>query len=294
MSIRLLSTLLVASAIGGCANYRAVSTFAHETTSMTAVVDGEFTELATLCMQQAALALAVDDIDDDRALAQCEADRRTRGRFASVTVDVLDGYAQALAALADDRRFDLSPSVRSTVGKVEALRDGAGDPLIGTADADAIKRIVALLVDVVAARGRDEAVDRMIAATPDLVVLGRTLKAFFVAPPGATTSAPYANVVAVIAGSATSTRLLLQSRPMRQAEPIRTAELLRELRVRTKLLDQRDHAVPTRIAAAIDAWLAALDRFAIDARQPDSRDWLARLEALREATRVARAAVAND
>jgi hypothetical protein len=291
---RLLPALLVASAITGCANYRAVSTFAHETSSMTAVLKGEFTELATLCVQQAELVLVVNDIDDDKALAQCDASRRTQARFASVTVDVLDDYAAALAALADDRNFDLSPSVRSTVGKLEALKDGSGNPVVGAADADAIKRIAALLVDVVDTRKRDEAVDRMIRASPDLTVLGSTLKAFFVSPLGAAAKAPYANFVAVIAGSAISTQLLLQSRPMRQAEPIRTAELLRALRVRRKLLDQRQSAVPERISAAIDAWLAALDRFTVDARKPDSLEWLARLEALREATRIAREAVAND
>ena len=293
VTTRLLSALLVATAVTGCANYRAVSTFARDTTSMTGVVKGEFTELAALCVQQAEVVLAVNRIDDDKALAQCEAYRRTQGRFASITVDVLDDYARALAALADDGTFDLSPTVRSAVGKVEAVSDG-----LGAADADAIKRIAALLVDIVATRKRDEAVDRMVRATPDLMILGRTLKAFFVTPPGSAAKAPYANFVGVIAGSTTSTQLLLQSRPMRQAEPIRTAELLRDLRVRQKRLDQRarldGHAIPERIAAAIDAWLAALDRFAVDARKPDPLELLERLRTLREATRVAREAFVNE
>jgi len=284
-------------ALTGCANYRAVAEFADHTTAMTDVVRTEFGELESLCVQQAELVLVVNDITDDRALAQCEAYHRTQGRFAAITIDVLDDYAEGLDALADGRPFDLSPSVRSAGARVRALKDRAGDSLVGAKEADAVTKIAALLAEVFATEKRDEAVRRMVQATPDLAVMGRSLRAFFVAPPESPTKAPYANFVGVIAGSTTSTQLILQSSAMRKAEPIRTAELLRALRVRQRLLDKRTtdaaDAVPTQIAAAIDAWVAALDQFAVDAKRPDSRELIDRLKRLRNATRGARDAIVD-
>jgi hypothetical protein len=283
--------VLCLGCLTGCANYRAVSEFADHTSAMTEVVRTEFGELQTLCVQQAELVLVVNNIADDQALAQCEAYQRVQGRFAAITIDVLDDYAEGLDALADGRPFDLSPSVRSAGARVRALRDRAGDAVIGPKEADAVTKIAELLAEVFASAKRDEAVRRMVQATPDLAVMGRSLRAFFVAPPESPMKAPYANFVDVIAGSTTSTRLILQSTPMRKAEPIRTAELLRALRVRQRLLEKRTtsaaDAVPTQIAAAIDAWLAALDQFAVDAQRPDSRELIDRLKRLRNATRGA-------
>jgi hypothetical protein len=278
-------------ALTGCANYRAVSQFGEDTTAMTFVVRREFTELQTLCVQQAQLVLVVNNIDDDQALAQCEKDKGAQGEFARITIDVLDNYAGKLKALADDKPFDLSPSVQDAAAKVRALKDRDGNAVIPAADVEAVSKIARFLVDVVSTVKRDEAVKAMVDASPDLEAMGRSLKSFFVSPPGTTTKAPYVSLVIVMDGSATSTQRMLSSGGFHKAEPIRTAELLRELRVRQAALKQRlgtsPGSVPVKIGAAIDAWIAALRQFAIDAKKPDSQELIDRLKRLRDATRDA-------
>ena len=293
MKLRL-GVLVAAALLSGCASYKAVSQFSGETTSMTGVVKTEFAQLDSLCVDQAELVIVVNNLPDDRPLAVCEQYRRTQGRFASLTVDVLDGYADALAALADDKPFDVTGDMRSVGGKVKALKDRGGNAVVSTRDADALTRISDLLVEALASAKREDAVRRMLQATPDLVVLGNGLKSFFVQAPGpaSATRPPYANFVMVVSTSTASTQSVLQNAAMRKAEPIRTAELLRELRTRQAALDKRDAnsvgSVPVRIGAVIDAWLAAVDRFATDAFKPDSRELRDRLTTLREAIRTAR------
>jgi hypothetical protein len=295
MAIRSWLVCLVLSALTGCANYHAVGDFADETKSMTGVVRAEFVQLDTLCVQQAETVIVVNNLGDDRALAQCDRYRRSQSRFAALTVDVLDAYAAGLASLADDKPFDLTPDIKTVGGKVRALKDSGGDALVTTAEATAVTRIADLLVTVFAAGKRDDAVRRMIAAAPDLETMGRTLKAFFVGPSTpASSKPPYVNFISIISSSTTSTQLVLDSQPMRRAEPIRTAELSRELKARQKLLEQRSSAVPTSIAAAIDAWLAALERFEVEGLKPDRRELADRLKTLRDATRTAKAAVASN
>lgn len=298
------AALVAAALLSGCANYRAVSDFSHDTARMTDTVRDEFTQLESLCVRQAELVLVVNNLQGDGPLAQCDRYRRTQARFASLTIDVLDGYAEALGDLADDRAFNLSPEMKRVGTRVRALKDSGGNAVIPDDEAAALTRVVNLLADVVASQRRDDAVRRMAAAAPDLTVMGQALRAFFVAPPvspagapAAPTKAPYVNFVSVIASSTSSTQQVLQSAPMRKAEPIRTAELLRELRGRQNLLDRRNatgaDAIPARIAAAIDAWLAAVDQFAVDALRPDSHELVERMKRLRAATRLAREAVAG-
>ncbi len=284
--------LIAAALLSGCANFKAVSQFSNETTSMTGLLKTEFAQLDSLCVDQAELVIVVNNLPDDRPLAACEQYRRTQGRFASLTVDVLDGYADALSALADDEPFDLTADMKGVGGKVKALKDRGGNAIVSAGEADALIRISDLLVQALASAKREDAVRRMMQATPDLVVLGNSLKSFFVLSPGGATRPPYANFVTVVSSSTASTQSVLQNAAMRKAEPIRTAELLRELRTRQAALDKRDAnsvgSVPARIGAVIDAWLAAVDRFSTDALKPDSREMRDRLTTLREAIRTAR------
>ena len=295
MKLRLLLWCAVA-VLSGCADYRAVSQFSSDTTSMTGVVRTEFAQLDALCVDQAELVIVVNGLPDDRPLAVCEQYRRTQARFAALTVGVLDDYAEALGELADDKPFDLTSDVRGVGTKVKALKDRTGDTVVSTGEANALIRISDLLVEALAMARRDDAARRMLQATPDLEVVGRSLRSFFVQAPDAsagTARAPYANFVAVVASSTASTQSLLQNPAMKKAEPIRTTELLRELRIRQVALDKRDAnsvgSVPARIGAVIDAWLAAVDQFSTDAMKPDSREMRDRLTILREAIRTARA-----
>lgn len=290
---------MVAVVVSGCANYRAVSEFGGETTTMTTVVKTEFDQVETLCVRQAELAIVVSNIANDGPIEQCARTKRAQGQFASLTVAVLDDYAQALVAIADNRPFDFSPDLKAVGGKARALKDGAGNALVSGKEADALSGVAAVLVNALASQKREQAVRQLVAATPDLTIIGTSLRAYFVQPPGAPPNAPkapYTNLVSVISSSASSTQPILESTPMRRAEPIRTAELLRELRTRQKLLARRapDAPVPAQVVAAIDAWLAALDKFSTDAMKPDSRDLIERLKTLRATTRLARDAIADE
>ena len=160
--------------------------------------------------------------------------------------------------------------------------------------------LAGVLVNAASASKRDDAVREMTTVTPDLQVVGASLRAYFVAAPGAPANAgrsPYGNLVDVIAASSSSTQLVLDSAQMRRAEPIRTAELSREGRARQRLLAKRaadgGDSVPARIVAAIDAWLAALQKFSTDALKPDSHELVDRFKSLRNATRIAKDAVAD-
>jgi hypothetical protein len=287
---------LVAVLMSGCANYKALSAFGGETTKMTTVVKNEFEQVDTLCLRQAELAIVVGNIANDGPIEQCARTHRAQGQYAALTVEVLDGYADALGALADDKPFDLSPDLKSVGGKARALKDGAGNALVTAKEADALASVASLLVDTLASAKRDEAVQQLIAATPDLTTIGQSLRSYFMLPPGAQ-KAPYANLVSVISSSASSVQTILESGPMRRAEPIRTAELLRELRTRQRLLARRApdaaNSVPAHVVTAIDAWLAALEKFSTDALKPDSKELIERLKALSVTTRLARDAVAE-
>ena len=297
--VLLIAVASLVTGLEGCASYRAVSEFADQTTKMTTVVKGEFVQLDTLCAQQAELVIVVNNLADDAPLDQCARYKRTQARFASLTVDVLDGYAEALSDLADDRPFDLSPEMRSAAAKVRGLKDSGGNTMVNDPSVLALTRVADLLADALAAVKREEAVRRLAAATPDLAVMGRSLRSFFVrapdAPPG-TPQSPYVNLVAVMTSSSDSTQRVLSSTPMRKAEPIRTAELSRELRARQKLLAKRgaDGAVPVSVAAVIDAWIDALDRFSTDAFKHDSREMIDRMKTLRGTMRAAREAIADN
>ena len=282
--------------LSGCANYRAVAEFGTETTRMTSVVRAELVTVNTLCLQQAEMQTAVMNVPDERILDTCERNRLASGRFARVTVDVLDQYAEALSALADDKRFDVDPALQKDLSKLGDLKDRSGNAVVGASELGTIGKIVRVLGEVAVAVKRDEAVRRMIEATPDLHQAGVALKGYFVTVPGAPPTTVYNNTMTFVDRSARSTEGELGRAQAR--EPIRAFELKRVLRGRQKDIDVRtaktDDAVPVRIGVAIDAWLDALDDFAVHARQPDAHEWVDRLKRLRNATRAAKATDGGD
>ena len=299
MWLRNVVLIVVVAIVSGCANFHAVSAFGRETTTMTAVVKDELDRLDALCMRQAELAIVVSNLPTDGPLDQCRRSRRAQGEFAALTVVVLDGYADKLMALGDDQPFDVSPEVRSVGARVRSLKDKSGDRVISTQEANALTGVAGVIANVLGASKRKDAVEEMQSVTPDLRVVGTSLRSFFVAPVGAgtATKAPYANLVDVISASGSSTQLVVDNPRMRQAEPIRTAELSREMRARQKQLARRSatgsESIPGQVVAAIDAWLAALQEFSTDALKPDARGLVDRLKSLRDATRVAKGAIVD-
>ncbi len=300
MWLRNVVLIAVVAILSGCANFRAVSEFGKQTTTMTAVVKDELDEMDALCVRQAELAIVVNNLPNDGPLDQCLRSRRAQGEFANLTIVVLDGYADKLIALGDDKPFDVSPEVKTVGTRVRSLKDRSGDTVIHTREADALTGVAGVIANVLSTSRRKDAIEEMQAVTPDLYVVGTSLRSFFVAPADAAKNAPrspYANLVAVISASGSSTQAVVDNRQMRLAEPIRTAELSREMRARQKQLARRSavgaDSIPGKVVAAIDAWLAALQEFSTDAMKPDARGLVDRLKALRDAVRVAKSAVAD-
>jgi hypothetical protein len=86
-------------------------------------------------------------------------------------------------------------------------------------------------------------------------------------------------------------------KPMAMAEPIRTAEMRRQIGVTSKAIDARlakagkAGDVPTKIVAAIDAWIASVPVFQQEALKSDPRALLNQLDDFRTKTLEARDAI---
>lgn len=289
---------LCITVLSGCANFKAASEFATQTTKLTTLVKAEFSQLEALCAQQGATAIVVANRSDEVPLDDCKQYKAAQGRLADVTVAVLDGYGKALSGLADDKPFDLSSDVKSIGTKLQGLKDKDGQALVNAKEVGALTKLADLLFNVVASAKRSAAIERMVQETPNLKITGQLLKSFFIASadaPAGRVKAPYTNFVTIIDGASTSTERLLAGPAMRMAEPIRTAELLRDLRARKQLLQARQNtgpeSVPGKIAAAIDSWQDALDTFSTDAFKPDPEVLYARLRVLQEKALAAKDAV---
>ncbi|MBU1359405.1 MAG: hypothetical protein KKC79_01810 [Gammaproteobacteria bacterium] len=255
--------------LSGCANYAAVSEFARRTADVSASVRTELVQLDAICRQQAETTIVVAN-SDDGPLDTCRNYQASVGRLSEVTLDVLDGYAEALAALANGKNFDVSPEI-ATIGKqLGSLKSRDGKSIIDPAEAGALAKIADVLADIATTTRREQAIRRLVDERPRLVVAGRILRSYFIADadaPAGRADSPYSNLAGIVSDSLDSTDRLLRLPQLRSAEPIRTVELQRALRARrTELAARTGNAaeVPVALANAIDAWLAALDDFSPD------------------------------
>jgi hypothetical protein len=296
--MRSIAILVLAAWLAGCANFRAVSAFANETTGLTGTVKAEFDQLEALCFRQAELSLAVLDIEADAPnspLKGCVSYRDTQGRLAEVTVATLDAYARVLLALAENRTFDLGPDIESTSGKLAALRQRDGGALVDEAQLGALTKVLVLLADIATQTQRERAIRRLVAEKPNVVANAQLLRSFFVRPGAGAVRPPYENLVTLSADTLRSYEALLRNARVREAEPIRTRELLLGLQPTRTLLQERrgiePASVPGKIVAAIDAWIAAAEVFEREALQPDPLALRARLQDLRTKAVAARDAV---
>jgi hypothetical protein len=267
------ATVLLSLALGACANFDAVSGFASETSQLTRAAKNEFTQLDTLCTRQAEIVIVANRIADDGPLKDCRGHKAAHGRLADTTVAVLDDFAKALAALAQNRSFDLSKDVKAVGKQLAALKDKDGQPLVGKRETTALVRIAEVLAGVAASREREAAVRRLAEEKDNLAICAAVLRSYFVAPAGASARAPHANLVALAGAQVDSTQRLLRGPALRGAEPIRSYELERELEAHRRAIARRagPGGVAPAMAAAIDAWLLALDRFAVEALSRDPK-----------------------
>jgi hypothetical protein len=298
--MRIIAILVLAAVLAGCANFKAVSAFANETTGLAGTVRTEFDQLQALCFEQAERSLAVLDIEADAPtspLKGCESYRDTQGRLAEVTVATLDVYARTLLALAENRTFDLGPDIESTSGKLAALRQRDGSALVDEAQLGALTKVLVLLADIATQTQRERAIRRLVAERPNVVANAQLLRSFFARPASASGAlrAPYENLVTLSADTLRSYETLLRNAKLREAEPIRTRELLLGLRPTRELLLERQGleptSVPGKIVAAIDAWIAAAEVFEREALQPEPLALYGRLQDLRTKAVAARDAV---
>lgn len=299
--------LLLAGAfalLSGCANYQAASTFAAQTGALTSVVRTEMTQLDALCTWQGELEIVTANRNDEAPLDTCRQYQAAQGRLADATLAVLDGYATALAGVADDRAFDLAPDLEGIGAKVQGLTDRNGQPLVSAQEVGALTKLAELLVHIATEKRRQQAVEEMVRQVPNLRTSGQLLKSYFVASgevPRGRAQPPYRNFAELLKQRHGQSLMLLNGPALRAAEPIRTAELRRDLRRQEPLLAARagsagsaggaDPAVPRSIADALDAWQQALDSFASDALKPAPKDLLDRLKVLRTKAQAARQAV---
>jgi len=294
--------LLVALALGGCANYRAVTAFADETTAMTGAVRQEIRQVARLCTEAAdvrlllAEATPTGDVEAARLLAKsCLLTGDALVPFQEVTVDTLDLYARTLLALVDDRQFEVRGAIQGTTKKLAALTDKEGKALVSAPKLAAVGGVLGLLAQASTETDRQEGIRRLVAAGPELVHNARILRAFFIGDAG---PADYERWLATTGRISRGSEIgIALGKPLAVAEPIRTAELRRQIAATQQQLEARAPRgggpgdVPAKIVAAIDAWMAAVPVFQQEALKPDSHALRTRLEAFRTKTVEAREAI---
>lgn len=287
-----LTAAVLVAALSACANYRAAGDFGARTEEMTHVVRQEIRQVDALCTGQAELNVVLSNDPTESALKDCAAYSAAQGRFAAVTIDVLDNYAQALKAIADGKRFDLDPDLNNLSAKVAGLKDAGGRPLAAGPEVAALSQVVKVLADLVTTRQRDKAVHRLVEETPNLKATGDILRRYFEGP-----AAPYRNVVGMIGDTAKTNETLLKQDKIRQAEPIRTVELLRATRDERAMIAARNSDTPdgvrAKVVAAIDSWQIALQSFSKHARDTDYKELGDRLKDLRKAVKSAYTAIGS-
>jgi hypothetical protein len=288
--------------LNGCANYKAITSFAGETTEMTGAVRQEIQQVAKLCHDAADVRLllaessATGDVEAAKALKKsCELTGDATVQFQEVTVDTLDLYAKTLLAMVDDRQFEVRRSIQGTTKKLAALKGRDGNALVSEPKLKAVTNVLTLLAEVVVQAEREEGIRRLTAAGPDLVANARILRSFFADPPRQSDYDGWLTTTALISrGSEISIGL---GKPMALAEPIRTAELRRQIALTGKVLEGRQAKpgkpgeVPGKIVAAIDAWIASVPVFQQDALKRDPRALMDTLKEFRQKNLEARDAV---
>ncbi len=285
--------LLAAAALSGCANFKAVTSFANQTTQMTSAMRTELTQIGQMCREHVEIRIVVTNEPNDSLFDTCKLQGDALVPFQEATVETIDLYAQTLLAMVDDSSFDLRPSIEATGQKVAALKTRDGSSLVSADKVTAITKVLALLADVIVQRQRVEGIRKLVAAGPDMVAYAMVIRQFFFDRSGQSSYDRWLETVQVLAdGSATQIRA---GSPLAVQEPIRTAELRRTLARAKPAIGQRRGqpigAVPEQLVAALDAWIALVPEFQKDALRPDPESLLKRIDALRKQVLDTRLAV---
>jgi hypothetical protein len=269
--MRIIAVLLTGLSVclGGCANFKAVGDFARATQQVTAPVREEMSFMTATCVQQAGLRSGFELDATFKRIAACHGTDEALQALQRETIDVMDLYAAALLALADDEKFDLSADIEATTAKLAAIRTRSGSGPVSEGQAGALSKILSLIADAWLQKERAQGIRMLVDAGPELAGVGRTLNTFFKSPTGA--QAPYARLVRQSQAEADAVSAALQSDIVLRADPIRAAELrLEQWKVHRSLAQRTGPSnVGDRMAGALDAWLESIPVFREQALRPD-------------------------
>jgi len=286
--MRFVACLLAAMALGlgGCANFTTVKNFAHATKQVAAPVRGELAFITETCVQEAGLRSGFEGDAEFKRIGECRGTDQLLQALQQQTVGVMDLYADALLALADDdKKLDLSADIDATTKKLSALKTRNGSTVVSEAQAGALSKILSLIADAWVQREREKGIRILVEASPDLAGVGQSLSGFFKTGAGGG-AAPYARLVNLTKAEADAVNAALQSPAIVNAEPLRAAELrLDQWKVNKALRDRTQPGpsnVGTLMAQALDAWVESVPQFKEDAFKPEPLALFDRIKAFRD------------
>src|ERR1035437_2418259 len=286
--LRISFAALLMLALGACANFGAVKEFSQETEKLTLATGTELAFVSQHCAKVADARRVVEGVAVQGA--NCDKLQGAVGEMTLNTNVVLVTYAKTLHALADGSNFDYSANLTKTKASLAGLKDKSGASLIDKNVIDAPTAVADLLLKIATESQRREAVRRLVEQRPSLRVVATSLRTFFVVPCPRTSS--YGLQLNEDDQGLKDLQASLSS--LGRMEPIRAREWQDDVQARRKSIEKRVNGdVASRLGAAIDAWLNALDVFSEKAFEPDFKEWRDQFNALKEKTTAAATAVGS-
>lgn len=283
--MRVITYLLCAlsMALGGCANFKVVTDFAQATKQVTTPVRDEMDFITATCMREAGLRSGFELDPQFKRIRECRGTDQVLQALQRETVDVMDLYASALLALADDKKFDLSADIEATTKKLAAIKSRGGSSVVSEGQAGALSKILSLIADAWLQKEREKGIRILLDAGPELAAVGTALSGFFRSSAGA--EAPYGRLVKLTQAEAEAVNAALRSDFIVKAEPLRAAELRLDQWKVNQALQERTQAGPSSIGAlmaqALDGWVQSIPVFREQALKPDPAALYERIKAFR-------------
>lgn len=306
--LRIIACVFAIAFASGCANFEATKAFASQGDKVTGAVNAEFEFLATQCARTDALYARLLGEAPAPAAANpmakaCKGMDDALAELSASTLDLFGQYNQAIAAISDGSKYDLSPSFKSTADRLKALKDKDG-PIVSGESVEVALKAANLLADVATVVIRNRDMKRLLNAGADEwpKVLS-PLKTFFGPHAGnmAVQPSPYQNSIVALNGTYTAMTAYLRRKTGEsgtgcipaagraiECEPIRARELIYEDGLQQRQFVDRlspDDSKPSKTARsvqdAIDAWLQAHEALRNEAFKPDAEQLWALLQALK-------------
>lgn len=161
----LLNATILVAVLTGCANFEAAKEFAKQGDDITTAVNAEIAFVTKGCAESVAMyrSLQADPTFTGPLDKACEAHDKALGELAASTLDLFGKYNKALAAIAEDKNYDLSASFKSTADRLKALKDKSGSIIKGE-DVDVALKAANLLSDIILRVVRARELKQLVAA----------------------------------------------------------------------------------------------------------------------------------